>query len=91
MEPEGDCCGLSGDDAQAAFPESPVTAIDELVELFLLLGRGYSVKGAEQKTLEVCDGGVHPWQPFVHFLGRHGTRLDLQPLLEIHHACCCDT
>ncbi len=91
MEPEGDWCGPSGDDAEAGFPESPVITIDELVELFLLLGHGHSVKGAKQKTLEVYDGGVHLWQPFVHLLGGQGARLDLQPLLEIHHACCCDT
>ncbi len=63
MEPEGDWSGPSGDDAEAGFPESPVIAIDEPVKVFLQLGRGYSVKGAEQKGLRfamaVCTFGSH--------------------------------
>ena len=51
------------------FPESPVVAIDELVEVLLQLGGGHSVKGAEQEALEVRDGGVHLGKPFVHLLG----------------------
>lgn len=41
------------------FPESPVVAIDELVEALLQLGGGQSVKGAEEGALEVRDEGVH--------------------------------
>lgn len=63
MEPEGDWSGPSGDDAEAGFPESPVIAIDEPVKVFLQLGRGYSVKGTEQKGLRfamaVCTFGSH--------------------------------
>ena len=68
------------------FPESAVVAIDELVEVLLQLGGGHSVKGAEQEALEVRDGGVHLRKPFVDLLGGRGARLDLQALLEVHHA-----
>ncbi len=47
------------------FPESPVVAIDELVEVFLQLGGGHSVKRTEQEALEVRDGVVHIQQPSV--------------------------
>ncbi len=63
------------------FPESPVVAIDELVEVFLKLGGGHSVKGAEREAFEVCDGGVHLRKPFVYLLGRRDSRLDLSRLV----------
>ena len=59
------------------FPESPVVAIDELVEVLLQLGGGHSVKGSEQETLEVRDGGVHLQKKCVHFPALHSARLDL--------------
>lgn len=36
------------------YPESPAVAIDELVEVFLLLRGGHSVKCVEQKAIEVA-------------------------------------
>lgn len=70
------------------FQESSVVALVELVELFLHLGRGHSVKGTKQKALEVREGGMLLRQPLVHHFGTCGARLDLQPLLDLHHACC---
>ena len=68
------------------FPESPVVAIVELVEVLLQLRGRHSVKGAEHKALEVRDGGVHLGKPSVHLFGGRGARLDHQSVLEFHHA-----
>ena len=68
------------------FLESSVVEISELVEVLLQFWGAQTVKGAEQETLEVRDGGVHLGKPFVHVLGWRGARLDLLAVFEIQHA-----
>ena len=67
---------------QLWFPDSPVAVVHELVEILLQLGRGDSMERAEQKVLEIRDGGVHLRQPLVDLRGRGGLGLNLDALLE---------
>lgn len=41
-------------------PEAPVEAVDELVEIFLRIPAGDPVERAQQVSLEIADGDVHP-------------------------------